>query len=597
MAEAVALLLNPADTSRGYVVWSHGDLVPFGGQPPVAEPPIEFTDRVFGGQIEDWDEPSGAVFHTDGKVVGFGGCAWSEPATLDAWPIVRAIHCNPSGTNQGYRMLADGTIQKWGSGTANPAWEPSTNGTNRVRDWAYDWSSGKSIVLRQDGSMQSSTGITGYTGITKPGRDIYRAMAVRDWSDTYPRFYVVDMSGDMFWGNGAEDAPPTRHWPGRDAIRDIAIVSDGTGGDPLTLALLTAWGGIWRWTVSEPPTIDVTDPNGTITDTTRPDVVWTYEDADGDNQAAYHVKIYTEAQFDAVGFDPDTSTPTFEAYGTDPTVFAVTPTVDLLDGLHRAYLRVRDTAGNLTDWDYRSFAVDVDPPPTPTLDVTPAGGWTVTVTADLGADPDGAVIEVEHTDVDPSDNPDATWVELRESGQTPDDDGLLVLADREPPLNRRRWYRARARLGDIASAWSTYDSAHVAEPAQWLLSAPLEEAPALAVAVVPDVAWTDPVPAGVHRPPGRREAIVVRAPAGRQAPEQAVTIRTMDAATHTELDRLLDGTRPLLLRSPYGAHRFVEVTGQVETAMLDGLAPHPSESTVMRHAHETTVTLAETARP
>lgn len=598
MAEAVALLLNPADTTRGYVVYDHGDFVAFGGQPAIAEPPVDFTDRVIGGQIEDWDDPAGAAFHSDGKVVPFGDCAWEKPANLASWPIVRAIYANPSGANQGYQMLADGTIQKWGSGTADPAWEPTSNGTDRVRAWAYDWASGKSIVLRQSGSMESSMGITGYTATVKPGRDVYRALVTRSWVDAYPRFYVADMAGDIAWGNGAEAAPPTRHWAGQDAVRDLAVVNDGTGGDPLTLSLVTAWGGRHTWTASEPPVVNVLNPNGTVTNTTRPEVLWTYEDPNGDAQAAYHVRIFDEGMFTAPGFDPSTSVPYWETWSEYDarTTFAVTPTTDLMDGLYRAYVRARDTAGDLSDWRYRSFAMDVDPPDAPTLAVTPAGGWTVTVevAAELG---EGlTTVEIEHTDDDPEVVVAPMWITLRASGFGPGDEPAVVV-DREPPLNRRRWYRARVRVDDIASPWTPVVSAHVAERACWVLSAPLEEADAVAVAIVPDVSWTNPVPAGVHRPPARREAIVVRAPAGRQSAEQTVTIRTLDAATHTELDRLLDGTRPLLLRSPYGAHRFVEVTEQVETKMLDALAPHEVEVTEMRHAHETTVTLVETARP
>lgn len=592
MAEAVALLLDPSDTSRGYIVWDHGAVIAFGGAPPT-DAAIMFTDRVIGAQIEDWTTPSGAVYRSDGLVVPFGGSAWSEPATLDAWPIVRAVHMNPSGANQGYRMLADGTIEKWGVGTPDPSWEPTPNGTNTVRDWALEWATGRSIVLRMTGSMQSSTGITGYDGVVKPGRDVYRALAIREW-DATPGFWVADYAGDVFKGNGAEDAPPSRHWPGRDVVRDLAVVSDGLGGNPLTLAILTAWGGIHRWTVSDPPTVTVVAPVSPVTDTTRPQVQWEYADTNGDGQAAYHVVLVTEAVGDGVGFDPaDTDDAIATWYGTDRTVMAVDLEVDLANGDYSVFVRAADTAGSLSAWDDHDFTVAVTAPATPTIDVTAAGPWAVAVVV-AGVDADGTA-ETEFTD-DPPEEVVRTWLTVRDSGGTPDLDGEVVLTDREPRLNRRRWYRAMTRVDGVASEWSEEDSALVVEDALWVLSAPLELADPVAVDIAPPFTFTEPIPAGVHRPPGRRNAIVVRG-GGRQSAETPLKIRTLDADAHDALRYLLDGSRPLLLRSPYGQHWFCEAHGDLSTEMLDALEPQADETTEMRHAHDTGVTLVEVDRP
>ena len=45
------------------------------------------------------------------------------------------------------------------------------------------------------------------------------------------------------------------------------------------------------------PTLTVTAPTGTITDTSFPAVNWTYSDIDGDLQNAYQIKIFSSSQY------------------------------------------------------------------------------------------------------------------------------------------------------------------------------------------------------------------------------------------------------------------------------------------------------------
>ena len=74
------------------------------------------------------------------------------------------------------------------------------------------------------------------------------------------------------------------------------------------------------------PTVSVTAPTGTVTDTTFPSVVWTYADADGDPQNAYEIKVFDSTTYGGASFDEDTSTPTvstapFESTATTLNVF------------------------------------------------------------------------------------------------------------------------------------------------------------------------------------------------------------------------------------------------------------------------------------
>ena len=60
------------------------------------------------------------------------------------------------------------------------------------------------------------------------------------------------------------------------------------------------------------PTVTVSAPTGTISDTTFPSVTWTYADTDGDPQSAYEIKVFDSATYGSGTFSPDTSTPTVE---------------------------------------------------------------------------------------------------------------------------------------------------------------------------------------------------------------------------------------------------------------------------------------------
>jgi hypothetical protein len=92
---------------------------------------------------------------------------------------------------------------------------------------------------------------------------------------------------------------------------------------------------------------------------------------DGDPQNAYQVKVFTELQYTAAGFNPDTSIALFDSgvvVGSDP---GATPGVDLENGAtHRAYVRAGHDLGPVvyfSDWSFTQFVVDYDSPPRPVV--------------------------------------------------------------------------------------------------------------------------------------------------------------------------------------------------------------------------------------
>jgi hypothetical protein len=122
---------------------------------------------------------------------------------------------------------------------------------------------------------------------------------------------------------------------------------------------------------STQPTLNVTSPSGTVTDTSFPSIVWTYTDAEGDQQSAYQIKIFDSTAYSASGFDPDTSTPTVDTGIVASTNNGATLEVDLADATtYRAYVKVAHLVnGNnfFSDWDYSQFTIDVDAPATPLI--------------------------------------------------------------------------------------------------------------------------------------------------------------------------------------------------------------------------------------
>jgi hypothetical protein len=103
------------------------------------------------------------------------------------------------------------------------------------------------------------------------------------------------------------------------------------------------------------PTLVVDSPTGTLTSTATPEVAWTYTDPDSaDPQAYYQVKVFTDDQYLAAGFDPETSV----AYcgcrngtGIVPSSEPGTVTGDLLlSDTYRAYVRVAKEINGQPFW-------------------------------------------------------------------------------------------------------------------------------------------------------------------------------------------------------------------------------------------------------
>jgi hypothetical protein len=95
------------------------------------------------------------------------------------------------------------------------------------------------------------------------------------------------------------------------------------------------------------PTATVTGPaeGATITATRTPTVTHTITDPEGDAQTAWQVKLFTQAQFSAGGFDPETSTPAYNSGGLSGAGLSHVVTTAMPNGVYRAYVKSSDASG------------------------------------------------------------------------------------------------------------------------------------------------------------------------------------------------------------------------------------------------------------
>jgi hypothetical protein len=112
------------------------------------------------------------------------------------------------------------------------------------------------------------------------------------------------------------------------------------------------------------PTVNVTAPTGLL-DVPQPEVQWTPTINDGQTQTRYQVRMYTEAQYMAVGFNPDTTTPLQDSGQLSGTAAKWVPKAPLTGSeYYRAYVRVAKEFNDRdwwSDWSYAQFRINQAP--------------------------------------------------------------------------------------------------------------------------------------------------------------------------------------------------------------------------------------------
>lgn len=216
---------------------------------------------------------------------------------------------------------------------------------------------------------------------------------------------------------------------------------------------------------NDAPTVTVTAPaeGGTVVDNFQPTVTADYADTEGDVMTAYRVKVFSSAQYGAGGFDPETSTATWDSDWVTSSVNPISTQVAtaLSAGTWRAYVKARHGGPWATPfesaWDYNQFTISGTPPPVPTVDPSPDDangriGIVVYETTQAGA---SVRFDLEFSD------DQVTWTAVR-GGTALDPDDVSGIAptvyDYEAIPRRTRYYRARSwktSIPEVLSAWST----------------------------------------------------------------------------------------------------------------------------------------------
>jgi hypothetical protein len=277
--------------------------------------------------------------------------------------------------------------------------------------------------------------------------------------------------------------------------------------------------------INENPVATITSPtNGsTFTTSTRPPTVFTYYDPDGDQMEAYRVKVFSDTQYMASGFNPNTDAAVFDTgkvWASAPPLNGVSPNVDFLDGhSYRSYVWLyqvgapNGTVGNGISVPATStYTIDIVAPPTPTINAT--------------ADQTNARVILEIT---PNDTPDASKTMVVERS---DDGGVvwvfvrggrdmlniasppLYLYDYEMPPNTDVIYRARNAVtiggSTIAGSYSTTTIPVSINTQDYLLKDPLNPNNNIVLNVLgPSVREDKPEDVAFFSPLGRTRKVAV----------------------------------------------------------------------------------------
>lgn len=319
------------------------------------------------------------------------------------------------------------------------------------------------------------------------------------------------------------------------------------------------------------PTVTVSNPAGTITLTSKPECSWSYADADGSDQDYYRVRVFTDAEYGAGGFDPGTSECVWDSGEVASTDNTVTIDEHLLDDTYRAYVKVAKTVSGMTfwsDWAYSGFVLNTTPPTVPTVSTTfDAVNNRVEVTV-TGASISG-VFDSQVFQIQRSDDAGVTWADIvGGTAVVVGGSSSSVLYDYAAPRGETAHHRARAigtLAGDeVASAWSAADTVAVTNDGTWWVKAVTNPTLNMGGLIVPGgFGGTAVEQAGVFRPLGRAGAVVVSA--GMQAEDGQMTWKAIGLDDFDAAWALARHLGTLLVQTPEPRQRLIRVTSRSYT--------------------------------
>lgn len=324
------------------------------------------------------------------------------------------------------------------------------------------------------------------------------------------------------------------------------------------------------------PVTNVTAPTGTLTEDNRPTITWANTlDAVGGAQFSADVKVFTDAQYGAGGFDPDDS----DAYLSTQIIGQETShqfQEALEDDTYRVYVQVRQfpnfLAEHESDWNYEQIVVNVPQPGLPTITATAEPTATPAARVKLELADSAGETATEHFQVQRKVGD--LWENIRTvaGGGLVDGDGATIY-DYFVPVDETLTYRARA-VADLTNGTSysdwTADETATLSPTSWSLIHPTRPSLSENVTLRSLSGHDRGARQTVKQPVGRSDAVVISDT--RLAESGQIVFRLADDATRDAIMGLAGLEVPLLLRPASGHHersRWIVLGDESITRVVD----------------------------
>lgn len=316
------------------------------------------------------------------------------------------------------------------------------------------------------------------------------------------------------------------------------------------------------------PTVTVSSPTGTLTDTAKPEISFAYTDPDAtDEQAFFEIKMFTQAQYNAAGFEPTESTGTFES-GVIASVEQAYTVTDYLDNAtYRAYVRVAKNIGGVafwSNWAYSDFTLNVSRPTSPAVTASWSQGVSrATITATGAA---SGAFDYQYFEYERSIDGGTVYEQMRNGSEVYPGAGFAAtLYDYEVKRGLSAKYRVRA-IGvtgtNVAnSAWSTVQTLSITSDSKYWLKAVADPSKNYGDATVLNrLGITIEENLGVFRPIGRSLPIIVSGTIGGSDGE--LEIVTTTTAAWNAVYALATYQYTILLQEPTNEQKYVRFVGR-----------------------------------
>lgn len=614
VASPVDVAVNPNNTAQRYILWSNGRIDAIGGAVPITDQATwydRFEPPGVALHITDWTAGKGYTLDYRGGFNPFGGApalgASSTPTVVagiptTASPSVRLYvdwSWDPSGSGQGYVLDLYGQLYPFGGAVAPPRTGrrfSSPMAKRLVMRWSPDV---RAITMDMFGGLYADFAgtVDAYSQMGRAIFDAARDLVVLDWTTTPASGQLLDLYGGLHKFGAAAGAYGWPYNQGGDLARCLAAISTA---DPAEFLEVWAGGQQYDFVSSTPPSVTAggsspASPAATVTDTTRPDLLWDYSDPQNDSQADVQVLVFTQAfagSHDMTDPLQWTASALVARETIDRTARGIACPVDLPNDSYRLFVRAEDTSGQWSPWSTHDWTQNVPAPATPTGLTAVADEASFTVALSVSATTGGSANLIRF---EASDDGGVTWASVVGASSV-----LLAATttatDRFLPLGVDRLYRAIAYATDpaVASAPSNTAQATLTKLAH-ALTAVNDATLGGQVKVSAPVQWSRTAVASVFGGLGAEYPTVVSdgPPKARRA---TLPLTSLDAAAWALINGLAESDSVLVYRDPFGAVVYCKLVGDWQWQQIKAAATY-AESTPLRHMHDVGLPLVEVAPP